>query len=64
MNVYEYRDITKRINVAEKKFPGKGVEVALLEAVIEQNRLIEDCIKTIKKESNYNRLEAERRFRR
>ena len=64
MNVYAYRDIFKRINLAEKKFPGKGVEVALLGAVVEQNRLIEDCIKTIKKESNYNRLEVERRYRR
>ena len=49
MNVYEYRDIVRRINVAEKKFPGRGVEVALLEAVVEQNRLIEDYVKNIKK---------------
>ena len=56
MNVYAYRDIIKRINVAEKKFPGKGVEVALLEAVIEQNRLIEDCMKSIKKEAKISNV--------
>ena len=58
MNVYEYRDIVRRINVAEKKFPGRGVEVALLEAVVEQNRLIEDYVKNIKKELK------ERKYRR
>lgn len=41
MNVYEYRDILGRIDEAEDQFPGKGVEVAILQAILEQNESLQ-----------------------
>lgn len=37
MDVYAYRDVRGRIDAAEEQFPGKGVEVAILQALLEQN---------------------------
>lgn len=37
MDVYEYREVLGRIKEAEKQFRGKGVEVAILQALLEQN---------------------------
>ena len=37
MDVYEYRDVLSRIEAAEEQFHGKGVEVAILQALLEQN---------------------------
>lgn len=41
MNVYEYRDILGRIDEAEDQFPGRGVEVAILQAILEQNESLQ-----------------------
>ena len=37
MDVYEHREILERVNSAEEQFPGNGVEVAILQALLEQN---------------------------
>jgi hypothetical protein len=41
MDVYAYRDVLGRIKEAEKQFPGKGVEVAILQALLEQNESLQ-----------------------
>lgn len=46
MDVYGYMNMLGRIDAAEEKFPGKGVEVAILQALLEQNeRLLALCRK-------------------
>ena len=37
MDVYAYRDVVGRIDEAEEQFHGNGVEVAILQALLEQN---------------------------
>lgn len=59
MNVYTYREMLERINAAEDQFPGNGPTVALLYAVIEQNQLIDEHIKSIKNKLDYIRLAVE-----
>lgn len=41
MDVYAQREIFDRIEAAEEQFPGKGVEVAILEALLEKNELLQ-----------------------
>lgn len=52
MDVYAYREILERVNAAEEQFPCKGVEVAILQALLEQNELL----KTIGKKLDYIEL--------
>ena len=47
MDVYAYRDVLGRIDAAEEQFPGKGVEVAILQALLEQNGLLKEVIKKL-----------------
>ena len=49
MDVYTYREILDRIDVAEEQ----------LEAVLKQKQLIEDSLKSIKNELDYIRLNVE-----
>lgn len=41
MDVYAYREVLSRIEAAEEQFPGKGVEIAILQALLEQNELLQ-----------------------
>lgn len=59
MDVYTYREILERINAAEDQFPVDGPTVALLEVVLEQNRILEERMKSIKNELDYIRLAVE-----
>lgn len=52
MDVYAYREVLSRIDAAEEQFPGKGVEVAMLQALLEQNEML----KTIGKKLDYIEL--------
>ena len=52
MDVYAYREVLGRIQSAEKQFPNKGVEVSILQALLEQNELL----KTIAKKLDYIEL--------
>lgn len=52
MDVYAYREVLGRIEAAEKQFPGKGVEVSILQALLEQNELL----KVIGKKLDYIEL--------
>lgn len=47
MDVYAYREVLSRIEAAEEQFPGKGVEVAMLQALLEQNSLLKEVIKKL-----------------
>lgn len=52
MDVYAYREVLGRIEAAEKQFPNKGVEVSILQALLEQNELL----KVIGKKLDYIEL--------
>lgn len=47
MDVYTYREVLGRIDAAEEQFHGKGVEVAILQALLEQNGLLKEVIKKL-----------------
>ena len=47
MDVYAYREVLGRIDAAEEQFPGKGVEVAILQALLEQSELLKSVGKKL-----------------
>jgi len=47
MDVYAYREVLGRIDAAEEQFPGKGVEVAILRALLEQSELLKSVGKKL-----------------
>lgn len=47
MDVYAYREVLGRIKAAEEQFPNKGVEVAILQALLEQNELLKEVVKKL-----------------
>lgn len=47
MDVYTYREVLGLIDAAKEQFPGKGVEVAILQTLLEQNDLLKKVIKKL-----------------
>lgn len=47
MDVYTYRDILDRVNAAESQFPGRGMEGAMIQALLEQNSLLREVVKKL-----------------
>ena len=47
MDVYTYRDILDRVNAAESQFPCRGIEGAMVQALLEQNSLLREIVKKL-----------------